>query len=175
MRRLKEPILSAAPVGQSIPKKASGVGSVARGNLLGSSCGHHPTALIASLRTQIDDPIRALDHLEIVLNDNQTLALVDETMKHSEQSCDVVEVQAGGRFIKDKQRAGSARFRKVPRQLEALRFSTAQGVNGLTEAKIIETHLGEEAERHGDAFVVLEKAMASPTVISNVVMERTRI
>ena len=68
-----EPILdSAAPVSQSIPKKASGVGSVARGNLLGSSCGHHPTALIASLRTQIDDPIRALDHLEIVLNDNQT-------------------------------------------------------------------------------------------------------
>ena len=116
--RLKEPILnSAAPVSQSIPEKASGVGRAARGNLLGSSYGHQPTALIASLRTQIDDPIRAFYHFEIMLNDNQTFALVDETMKHSEQSCDVVEVQAGGRFIKDQQRAGSARFRKVPRQL----------------------------------------------------------
>ena len=69
-------------VNQRIPKKASGMGSIARGNLLGSSCGDHATAFIAGLRTQIDDPIRALDHLEIVLNDNKTLPLVDETMKY---------------------------------------------------------------------------------------------
>ena len=32
-----------------------------------------PDRLDRQLRTQIDDPIRALDHLDIVLNDNQTL------------------------------------------------------------------------------------------------------
>ena len=135
---------------------------------LGSSCRHHPAALIASLRPQIDDPIRALDHLDIMLNHNQALALVDKTMKHSEQSRDVVEVQAGGWFIKDKQRAGSVRFRKVPGQLEALRFSTAQGIDRLTEAKIIETHLCEEAERHALCVRRLwKKAIASVTVISS--------
>ena len=38
-------------------------------------------------------------------------------MKHSEQSCDVVEVQAGGWFIKDKQRAGSVRSARCPANL----------------------------------------------------------
>ena len=75
----------------------------------------------------------------IVLNDNKAVALVDEALEHSKQPGDVVEVQAGGGFIKDEQRAGLAPFRKVPGQLEALGFSTAESVDGLTEAKIVET------------------------------------
>src|SRR5262245_23658016 len=55
----------------------------------------------SALRTEVDDPVRGLDHVEAVLDDHDRVAGVDELVEGREQLADVVEVQAGGRFVKD--------------------------------------------------------------------------
>ena len=42
---------------------------------------HHFTARVASFRTQIDDPICALDHFEVVLDHNDGMSTIDEPLK----------------------------------------------------------------------------------------------
>ena len=57
------------------------------------------TAAVATLRPQIDDPISRLDDIEIVLDHDDGVALVAQSMENCQQVFDVLEMQAGGRFI----------------------------------------------------------------------------
>src|SRR5204863_10146655 len=53
---------------------------------------HHATS-IASLGPQVDDPVGGLDHVEVVLDDDDRVSLVDETAEDGEQLADVLEVE----------------------------------------------------------------------------------
>src|ERR1700676_1537144 len=66
-----------------------------------------PTA-IAALRTEIDDPVRGLDHFEIVLDDDDRPSRIDETAESRKKLADIVEVQAGSRFIENIEHAALA-------------------------------------------------------------------
>ena len=61
------------------------------------------TALFAAFRAEIDDPIGALDHLEIVLDHDDRISLLDQPLKQPNEQRDVVEMQAGGRLVEDEQ------------------------------------------------------------------------
>src|SRR5687767_4225921 len=43
-------------------------------DLLGRRHREHPAAVLAAFRTQIDDPVRNLDHIEVVLDHHQAVA-----------------------------------------------------------------------------------------------------
>jgi len=73
------------------------------GDLFGCSFGDNQAPLIASIRAKIDDPICALDNLEVVLNYQDGMAGFDQTLEHFQQHTHVVEVQSGGRFVKEEQ------------------------------------------------------------------------
>ena len=61
-------------------------------------------ARIAAFRPQVDQPIGGADHVEIVFDDQQRMAGVDQTPKGSQQFRDVVEVKAGSGFVEEEQR-----------------------------------------------------------------------
>ena len=65
----------------------------------------HAAALLASLRTEIDDVVGGLDDVEVVLDDDHGVALGDQLVQHVEQPLDVREVEAGGRLVEDVERA----------------------------------------------------------------------
>jgi hypothetical protein len=58
-------------------------------------------AASATLRTQVDDPVRGFYYIQIMLDDYDSITLISQPMNHFEQQRDIVEVQAGGRFVEN--------------------------------------------------------------------------
>src|SRR5262249_51555327 len=56
------------PWRQQLRQKLAGVGCLARGDLLWSATGDQLAAVVAALRTQVDDVVGGLDHVEVVLD-----------------------------------------------------------------------------------------------------------
>jgi hypothetical protein len=50
-------------------------------------------------RTQIDDPVGGLDHVQIVLDHHHRVAQVDQPRQDVQQFCQILEVQARCRFV----------------------------------------------------------------------------
>ena len=60
------------------------------------------------LRPKVDDPVGRLDHVEIVFDDDHCVAEIDQAVQHFQQLVNVVEVQAGRRFVENVERAAGA-------------------------------------------------------------------
>ena len=73
-------------------------------DLLGRARGDQVAALLAALRAHVEQPVGGLDHVEVVLDHDDGVALVDEPLQHLEQLLDVGEVQAGRRLVEDVER-----------------------------------------------------------------------
>ena len=71
------------------------------GDLFRGSLSNDGTALIAALRTEIDDPVRTLDDIEVMLDDNDGVARIHNAFKHGNQTLDVIGMKTGGRFIEN--------------------------------------------------------------------------
>ena len=72
-----------------------------RGYLLRSASSHHHPAAVSALRTEVDQPVGGLHHVQVVFNHDHRVALVDKPVENSQQFSDVFEVETGGRFVKD--------------------------------------------------------------------------
>ena len=81
---------------------------------------------VAALGAQVDHPVGAADHVQIVLDDQDAAAVFDQALEGRQQLGDVVEVQAGGGLVEDEQRAVAGGLRQVRGQLHALRFAAAK-------------------------------------------------
>ena len=67
--------------------------------------GDHLAAAGAALGPHVDDPVGGLDDVEVVLDDDDRVAGVDDALQDAEQLADVFEVQAGRRLVEDIDRA----------------------------------------------------------------------
>ncbi len=74
-------------------------------DLLWRALGDDLTAAETTLGAHVDDPVGALDDVEVVLDDDDRVALVDEALDDLEQLADVLEVQTGRRLVEDVDRA----------------------------------------------------------------------
>ena len=133
------------------------------------------TAFIAGLGAEVDDPIGALDEVKVVLDDHYGMAGVNQTLKDLEQDANVVEVEAGGRFVEEKQRGlcrprgnstlldfrpriwqigfwseptgAGRRLGQVTDELQALALAAAERVDRLAEPQITKTNFFKHCER----------------------------
>src|SRR5262245_16750456 len=55
-------------------EEAAGVGGLDLGDLLGGAGGHQGAALFAAFGAHVDDPVGGLDHVEVVLDDDDGVA-----------------------------------------------------------------------------------------------------
>ena len=60
---------------------------------------------VAAFGAEIDDPVRAANHIQIVLDHQDASARAQQALEGAEQLRDVVEVQAGGGLVEDVERA----------------------------------------------------------------------
>jgi hypothetical protein len=102
-------------------------------DLFGGALRDHSTAAAATLGAEVDDPVGALDHVEVVLDDDDRVALVDQPLQHPEQLADVLEVQPGGRLVEDVDRAPGRALLQLGGQLDALGLATGQRRRRLAE------------------------------------------
>ena len=68
------------------------------------------TAAIAAFRPHVDDPIGGLDHVKIVFDDNNRVAVITQSVEHFQQQINVGEMQASGRFVEDIERVAGIAF-----------------------------------------------------------------
>ena len=66
---------------QNLPKKLSGMRVLGLRNLFGRSGGDDFTTRITSFRAEIDDPIGALNHLQIVLDHHERMPTIHKALE----------------------------------------------------------------------------------------------
>ena len=115
---------------------AGGVACLASAYLLGRALADDAAATVAALGTHVDDPVRHLDDVHVVLDDEDGVALVDELVEHAHQHLDVLEVEARGRLVEHVERLARVALGQFGGQLHALRLASADGGGGLTEGQI---------------------------------------
>src|SRR4051812_416501 len=69
------------------------------GHVLRRTVGDQLSSGLATLGAEVDQPVRLLDHVEVVLDHEHRVAVVDESLQHLEQLLDVREVQPGRRLV----------------------------------------------------------------------------
>ena len=104
----------------------AGVGLRISRYLLGGSRGHNFTSGIAALGSQINHPVRRLNHVQVVFDDQHGSTAFEQFPKRREQLLNVVKMQAGGWLIKDVQDAAVVLPRKMRGQFQALRLSAGK-------------------------------------------------
>jgi hypothetical protein len=77
-----------------------------------------------------------------------------QAVQHLEQHFDVLEMQAGGRFVEDVQRAAGVALGEFERQLDALRLAAGQRGRALAEGDVAEADIDQRLQlarddRHG--------------------------
>jgi len=80
-----------------------------------------------------------LDHVEVVLDHDNRVPGYDEPVEHLEQALDVCEVQAGGRLVKDVERAAGRHLGELGGELHTLGFTAGQRRRRLAEAHVVES------------------------------------
>ena len=70
--------------------------------------GHDATALGTGPRADLEDPVGRLEDVEVVLDDNYTVAAMNKPLQYVEQAPHVVLVQPRGGFIEEEQRGAQA-------------------------------------------------------------------
>jgi hypothetical protein len=67
--------------------------------LLGRRRQHHAPAAVSSLGPEVHDPVGLGDHVEVVLDQDDRVARVDQPVQHPDQLLHVGHVQADGRLV----------------------------------------------------------------------------
>ena len=126
---------------------------IARFNGFDGSRDHQLAAGISALGTEIDHPVGARDHIQMVLDDHQRVTLLDQRFEGIEQLCNVVEVQACGGLVEQERHRlvcvsafALGRLGQMTGQFQALRLAAAQGRHRLAQTQIVESDLGEWGE-----------------------------
>ena len=127
------------------------------GDLLRRALGDHRPAAGATLRTHVDHPVRGLDHVEVVLDDDHRVALVDQRSEQQEQLLGVGEVQAGGRLVEDVDGSPGGSLLQLGRELHALRLAAGQGRRRLPEPHVAEADVDQRLQVPVDRPDVLEE------------------
>ncbi len=72
-----------------------------RGDVLGGAGGDDVAAAIAAFGTEVYDPVGGLDDFEVVLDDEDRVAGLDEGVEDFEELFDVLEMEPRGRLVED--------------------------------------------------------------------------
>ena len=70
-------------------------------DLLRGAGGDDGAAAAAAFGAEVDDIVGAFDDVEIVLNDDDRIARINELIQHLDQPVDIGHMQAGGRLVED--------------------------------------------------------------------------
>src|SRR5262245_17658377 len=125
--------------------------------LLWSAFRHDSATAGPTLRSEIHHPVGCLDHVHVVLDDDDRVALVDEPAQDAEQLADVLEVETGRGLVEEVYRAPGRPLLQLRGELDALCFATGQRGSGLAEPDIAEPDLHQGGQVPADRRDGLEE------------------
>ena len=89
---------------QCRPQRRTGVRLPGLCHIFGCPFADNCSATCSSFRTDVDDPVRCLDHIQIVFDDNDGVAGFNKTVQHFQQLVDISKVKTRGGFVQNVQR-----------------------------------------------------------------------
>ena len=89
-------------------------------NIIRRSAKNKLAALIPAIRAKVDQIIRAFDDVEIMFNDQDRIAPIDQPLQDLKQFVDIGKMKSRRRFIKDIERPACRGLTKFARQLNPL-------------------------------------------------------
>ena len=125
--------------------------------MLRRALGHDLPAGVAAVGPEVDDPVRRLDHVEVVLDHQYGVPAFDESREDAEQPLRVLEVQPGRRLVQHVHGAAGCPLPELRRELDPLRFPARQRRRGLPESHVPEADVEERLELPCDRRLVLEE------------------
>ena len=143
--------------GQQLERVAVPAPPLGAEEIFGDTLGNHLPPGVPRLGAEVDQPVGGLDHIEIVLDDDHRVLLRHQAVQHLQQLADVVEVQAGRRFVQDVERAASLGAGQFSGQLDALRLAPRECRRRLPQREIVEPHRAQRGEYRPDLGNVLEQ------------------
>ena len=90
-------------LGEGRPHERGGRDAGAR-DRLGRPLGDDPAPCVARLRADFKDPVRGLEDVQVVLDDDEAVAALDEGLKDVQQPGDIVAVEARRGLVQEKER-----------------------------------------------------------------------
>src|SRR5258708_21976441 len=105
--------------GEDLPQVASGERRTHLRDLLGRPFGDDLAAGRAAGGTEVDDVVSGLHDVEVVLDDDNGVARIDEAMQDLEELLDVREVETRGRLVEDVEGPARRAARELGRELHA--------------------------------------------------------
>src|SRR5215469_8855560 len=130
------------------------MGTFVRQNIFRGAGSDDLAAFFAALRSEINDPVGTFNDFEIVLNHQDRIAGVHQTLKQPDEQRNVVEMEAGGRLIEDeksvlllvRQFIALIACVQVTDELKPLRFAARKSVERLAKAQITKTDFLQDRE-----------------------------
>src|SRR5579864_28255 len=109
-------------------------------DLLGRPLGDDSSAVFATFRAEVDDPIGISDHIKIVLDDDDRVPKIREPVQHIKQLANIIEVQACRRLVKKIERAPGLPLAQFPRQLDPLSLAAGERYRRLPQRQISQSN-----------------------------------
>src|SRR5207245_357122 len=100
------------------------------GHLFWRAFSDNPPAGLASLRPQVNDPVRLFHDVEMMLDDDDGVAQACQANEHLHELLDVVKVQAGRRLVQDVNRASGLPTAELAAKLDSLGLAAGTGRRG---------------------------------------------
>src|SRR5215510_4346803 len=131
---------------QHCAQKPPGVRTVATSDLVRRSFDNQIASFVAALRSKIYDPVRALYHVQVVLDDDNRTARVDELPERCKQAIDVVEVQSSGWLVEDVQSSFAGSPGQVRCELHSLSLPAGQRRRRLAQSQVAESDVIQHSQ-----------------------------
>src|SRR5262245_54673732 len=116
-----------------------------------------PAAAGAPLGPEVDDVVGGFDDVQIVLDDDDGVALLDELVEDVKQLVRVCKMQSGRWLVENVERSPRPAARQFLRKLHPLRLSPAQRRRGLAEPEVAEPDVLQSAQLVCDGREILEQ------------------
>ena len=130
-------------------------------HVAGRALRHDAPAVGPSAGPHVDHPVGVGDDVQVVLDDDDGGAAVDEALEHVEEDLHVVGVQSDGRLVEDEERSLLAPPH-LRGEFEPLRLASGQGGRGLAERQVAQAQARQRAEQRARS---LQAPHRSPRVV----------
>ena len=115
----------------------------------GAGC-HNAAAASAAFRSQVNDIVGALDHIQIVLNNDHRIARVHQFVQHLDKTVHIGHMQTGGGFVQNIHGLPGSAACQFVGQLHPLGFTARQRCRSLPQLNIAKADLLQRLQLAGD-------------------------
>ena len=143
--------------GRKFGAEIGGGRGIGGGYFLGGAGGDDAPTVASPSGTHVDDMVGGFHHVEVVFDYQHGVPPVDEPVEDGQEGVDVLEMEAGGRFVENEEGLAGVAFGEFGGEFHALVLSAGKGGGGLSELDVAEAYILKHFDFFQDIGLMLEE------------------